>query len=229
MAIRDTGHATERLRDGLRLRRQTIRMPSAPGARILTGCHRTHILTAVFDPLRDEAKCCTRRLTGARGKEFLSALSGVIHGFFQLGRQQRRALPCGHRLACVASPVQRLPQALTPSSLPPSSYEPEGFAGQHDVSPNGALFIVAKFPPAFLHGLYARQPVGRNAAQVTGRRWRWAAANRLAVADNASTIMSQGCPRSISQISPGLVKVCETGCRGETAYGADSGSPAPHE
>lgn len=55
-----------------------------------------HILTAEFDPLRDEGEVLYRRLTEQGVESSCQRYLGVIHGFFQLGASATpRVMPCG--------------------------------------------------------------------------------------------------------------------------------------
>ncbi len=89
-----------------------------------------HILTAEFDPLRDEGEVLYRRLTEQGVESSCQRYLGVIHGFFQLGGVSNAARDAMRDIARrVASPRTITAPGAYSSSLPPSSYEPKGFAG----------------------------------------------------------------------------------------------------
>ncbi|CAH5563090.1 lipase, GDXG family [Klebsiella pneumoniae] len=64
-----------------------------------------HILTAEFDPLRDEGEVLYRRLTEQGVESSCQRYLGVIHGFFQLGGVSNAARDAMRDIAWrVASP-----------------------------------------------------------------------------------------------------------------------------
>lgn len=88
-----------------------------------------HILTAEFDPLRDEGEVLYRRLTEQGVESSCQRYLGVIHGFFQLGGVSNAARDAMRDIAACGIARTITAADAYSSSLPPSSYEPKGFAG----------------------------------------------------------------------------------------------------
>ncbi|VTM48780.1 lipase, GDXG family [Klebsiella pneumoniae] len=126
------------------------------------GLPAVHILTAEFDPLRDEGEVLYRRLTEQGVESSCQRYLGVIHGFFQLGgvsnaardamrdiawRVHRQDDNCRRRLLFLVAAL---------------FVRAKGLRRQHDVDPleNGALLSSPKSSTAFARGLTpARQSV----------------------------------------------------------------------
>ena len=105
-----------------------------------------HILTAEFDPLRDEGEVLYRRLTEQGVESSCQRYLGVIHGFFQLGGVSHAARDAMRDIAWrVASPDDNCRRRLL-FLVAALFVRAKGLRRQHDVDPleNGALFIVAK-------------------------------------------------------------------------------------
>lgn len=135
-----------------------------------------HILTAEFDPLRDEGEVLYRRLMEQGVESSCQRYLGVIHGFFQLGASAtQRVMLCG------ISPGVRHRQTITARGrllflVAALFVRAKGLRRQHDVDPRKRrpVYRRQKAPPAFARGLYARAPVGRDRrSENRGRRWRW--------------------------------------------------------
>ena len=50
------------------------------------GCRRPLVVTAEFDPLRDEGEAYAAALQAAGGQAAVNRYDGMIHGFFDMGR-----------------------------------------------------------------------------------------------------------------------------------------------